>query len=88
LENLKFLLLKHTLYYKAETAQTYIQSNPSKFGVNMFGKKGQGMHMFGGLDIVIVLIGVFLGMFLVYYGINAGWLPSDMFCGSVAAPVA
>ena len=54
----------------------------------MFGKKGQGMHMFGGLDIVIVLIGVFLGMFLVYYGINAGWLPSELFCGSVVAPVA
>ncbi|MEK6807471.1 MAG: hypothetical protein AABX75_00425 [Nanoarchaeota archaeon] len=52
----------------------------------MFGKKGQGMHMFGGLDIVIVLIGVFLGMFLVYYGINAGWLPSGLFCPA-SAPV-
>ncbi len=53
----------------------------------MFGKKAQGMHMFGGLDIVIVLIGVILGMVLVYYGINGGWLPSGLFCPAPAAPV-
>lgn len=46
----------------------------------VFGKKAQAMHMASGLDIVILLVGVIIGIILVYYGLNAGWLPSGLFC--------
>ena len=54
----------------------------------VFGKKAQGMHTASGMDIVIVLIGVVLGIVLVWYGLNNGILPSGMFCPTPVAPVA
>ncbi|MBI4095316.1 MAG: hypothetical protein HY438_00485 [DPANN group archaeon] len=46
----------------------------------MFGKKAQGMHTASGLDLVIILIGVIIGVAVVYYGLHGGWLPSGTFC--------
>jgi hypothetical protein len=43
-------------------------------------KAMMGMHTFGGLDIVIVLVGVIIGIALVWYGIQQGWMPQDIFC--------
>ncbi len=53
----------------------------------MFGKKAQGMHVASGLDLVIILIGVIIGVFLVYYGLNNGWLPSGAFCPTSAEAI-
>jgi len=52
----------------------------------VFGKKAQMMHQASGMDLVIILIGVVLGIVLVWYGVNNGWLPSSMFCPEAVAP--
>ncbi len=46
----------------------------------MFGKKAQMIHQGSSLDLVIVLIGLIIGIFLVYYGLNHGMLPVSSFC--------
>ncbi len=53
----------------------------------LFGKRAQMMHQASGMDLVIILIGVILGIVLVWYGLSNGWLPSSMFCPTPAAPV-
>ncbi|MBI2040867.1 MAG: hypothetical protein HYT16_02070 [DPANN group archaeon] len=53
----------------------------------MFGKKAQGMHVASGADLIIILIGVVIGVVLVYYGLNGGWLPSGAFCPTPAETI-
>ncbi len=50
-----------------------------------FNRKGQMMHMASGLDLVIILIGIIIGLFIAWWGLNNGYLPAGMFCPAPAA---
>ena len=51
----------------------------------MVNKKGQGFHQASGLDLVILLIGVVIGMVLIYFMRDSSFV-QDLICP--IAPVA
>lgn len=52
----------------------------------MLNKKAQGMHMWGGTDAIIILVGVIIGLAIAWYGISSGWPVVSGFCPGSAVP--
>ncbi|MFH0869263.1 MAG: hypothetical protein V1839_03485 [archaeon] len=51
------------------------------------GKKGQGMHMFGGMDLVIILIGVIIGLAAIYF-LKDNSFVQNLICSAAPAAAA
>jgi hypothetical protein len=51
----------------------------------LFGKKGS-MHQASPVDVVIVLVGVIIGIALIWYGSQQGWGFISSICSCPAAP--
>lgn len=50
-----------------------------------FGKKGQGMHMFGAADFFIIFLGIVMGIAIMYF-LRDNSFVQNLICGAVAAP--